>query len=125
MGMRKMAEDIDEFTTKPISELDISKMFEEEYEKTYREILEKLVHIVTGYITGVANRASQLLRMNIYVTYGYSFEPDGVKFEIKFVFDQKSIEKLKKQVMERVEKKWVKIKLAEKYIRNKELEKAS
>jgi hypothetical protein len=111
-----MSEDIEVFTTKPVSELDLSKLFEEEFNKELRSLLERIISIVTGYATGIANWASRWFELNVLVVYSYSFEPDGVKFEIKYFLDPKSIEKLKKRVMEKVEKKWIRIKLAEKHL---------
>lgn len=117
-----MAEDVEAFTTKPVVELDINKMFEDEYKRVLRSLLEKFIHIAWGYLTGIANRATQLLEMDFYANISYTIEPDGVKFEIKYTIDPKSIEKLKKEVREKVEKKWVRIKLAEKYQKKESIE---
>ena len=117
-----MAEDVEAFTTKPVVELDINKMFEDEYKRELRSLLEKFIHIAWGYLTGIANRATQLLEMDFYANISYTIEPDGVKFEIKYVIDPKSLEKLKKEVREKVEKKWVRIKLAEKYQKKQSVE---
>jgi len=116
-----MTEDIEEFTTKPVSELDLNKMFEEELNKELRNVFDRLINFATGYIIGMSKYASRWLGLNVLVAYSYSYEPDGVKFEVKFFLDQQSIEKLKKQVMERVEKKWVRIKLAEQYLKSRNL----
>jgi hypothetical protein len=120
LGVALVAEDIEEFTTKPVVELDIGKLFEEEYKKVFRELLEKFIHIAQGYFSGIAHRASQLLGIDIYPSFSYEFQPDGILFTIKYTIDPKSIDKLKRQVMEKVEKKWIRIKLAEKYQRNRE-----
>jgi hypothetical protein len=116
-----MSEDMEVFTTKPVSELDLSKLFEEEFNKELRNVLDRLINFATGYIVGMSKYASRWLELNVLVAYSYSYEPDGIKFEIKFFLDPQSIEKLKKQVMEKVEKKWVKIKLAEKYVKSRNL----
>jgi hypothetical protein len=117
-----VAEDVETFTTKPVVELDINKMFEDEYKRVLRSLLEKFIHIAWGYLTGIANRATQLLEMDFYANISYTIEPDGVKFEIKYTIDPKSLEKLKKEVREKVEKKWVRIKLAEKYQKKQSIE---
>jgi hypothetical protein len=117
-----MTEYIDEFMTKPVSELDFKKMFEEEFNKELRNVLDRLINLITGYIVGISKYASRWLELNVLVAYSYSYEPDGIKFELKFFLDQQSIEKLKRQVMEKVEKKWVRIKLAEQYLKSRNLE---
>jgi hypothetical protein len=103
------------FTSKPVTEMTINELFETEYKKVMREILESFIRMAIGYFNGLANRANQLLPVEFIPSFTYSFEPDGVLFTVKYTFEPKSLEKLKKEVLEKVEKRWIRITLHEKY----------